>query len=189
MPLAIRPAEIADVAAIHAIYAHAVETGTATYELDAPSADEMRARFEAIARAGQPFLAATRDGAVVGYAYAGPFRARPAYRFMVEDSIYVAPEAKRGGVGRLLLSGLIDACSALGYRQLVAVIGDGPGNPGSVGLHGALGFRHCGVMQGSGYKFGRWLDTVIMQLALNGGAASPPDPESWPERAFRLSRG
>lgn len=185
----IRPATTDDIAAIHAIYADAVDHGTATYELDAPSIEEMAARLAAIARAGQPWLVAERDGAVVGYAYAGPFRARPAYRFIVEDSIYVAPVAKRAGIGRALIEALIGRCVTLGYRQLVAVIGDGPGNPGSVGLHAALGFRHSGVIEGSGYKFGRWLDTVIMQMPLNGGAATPPDPQSWPERSFMLSQG
>ncbi len=189
MPPVIRPAAEVDLAAIHAIYADAVEHGTASYELDTPSPDEMAARFRAIAAAGQPWLVAEVDGRVAGYAYAGPFRARPAYRFIVEDSIYVAPDAKRMGVGRALLEALITCVEALGYRQLVAVIGDGPGNPGSVGLHTALGFVHGGVMEGSGYKFGRWLDTVIMQLRLNGGTSTPPDPESWPERSFRLSRG
>lgn len=185
MPLIVRPAVAADLDAIRAIYADAVMNGTATYELDAPSRVEMAARFEAIASAGQPYLVATKGETLIGYAYAGPFRARPAYRFMVEDSIYVALEAKRAGVGRALLAGLIEACAALGYRQMVAVIGDGPGNPGSVCLHAALGFRHSGVITGSGFKFGRWLDTVIMQLPLNGGAETPPDPDSWPERSFR----
>lgn len=189
MPPAIRPAVETDLPAIRAIYADAVENGTASYELDVPSPDEMAARFRTIAAAGQPWLVAEIEGRVVGYAYAGPFRARPAYRFIVEDSIYVAPEAKRLGVGRALLEALIERVTALGYRQFVAVIGDGPGNPGSVGLHAALGFVHGGVMSGSGYKFGRWLDTVIMQLPLNGGTATPPDPLSWPERSFRLSRG
>ncbi|MBK8456257.1 MAG: N-acetyltransferase [Phyllobacteriaceae bacterium] len=189
MSLTVRPARKADTAAIHAIYADAVAHGTATYELDIPTSDEMAARFAAITEAGQPWLVAEMNGIMVGYAYAGPFRARPAYRFIVEDSIYVAPGQKRSGVGRALLVALIDACAALGYRQLIAVIGDGPGNPGSVGLHAALGFRHCGVMEGSGYKFERWLDTVIMQLALNGGTGTPPDAQSWPERSFRLSQG
>lgn len=189
MRLAIRPAVPRDIDALHAIYADAVANGTATYELEAPSRDEMRTRLDAIVSAGQPWLVAESDGVVAGYAYAGPFRARPAYRFIVEDSIYVAPAVKRSGVGRALLDALIRQATGLGYRQIVAVIGDGPENPGSIGLHAALGFRHCGVMEGSGWKFDRWLDTVIMQLPLNGGNATPPDPASWPERSFRLSRG
>lgn len=187
--MSIRAATSADHEAITAIYANAVLTGTASYELTPPSATEMAGRLQALADGGYPCLVAETGGVVLAYAYAGPFRPRPAYRFIVEDSIYVAPDAKRMGVGRALLEALIARIEALGYRQLVAVIGDGPGNPGSVGLHAALGFAHGGVMEGSGYKFGRWLDTVIMQLPLNGGTSTPPDPESWPERSFRLSRG
>ncbi len=189
MTLAIRQATAADLPAITAIYADAVRNGTATYELDPPDEAEMAQRFAAITGAGQPFLVATRGDAVAGYSYAGPFRARPAYRFMVEDSIYVAPAEKRTGVGRALLGHLIARVEALGYRQIVAIIGDEAGNPGSVGLHAALGFVPGGRMPGSGFKFDRWLDTAIMQLPLNGGTATPPDPGSWPERSFRLSRG
>ncbi|MFZ1680977.1 MAG: N-acetyltransferase family protein [Rhizobiaceae bacterium] len=189
MTLAIRPATGDDLPAITAIYADAVLNGTATYEIDPPDLSEMRQRFAAITGAGQPFLMAVRGETIAGYAYAGPFRARPAYRFLVEDSIYVAPDQKRAGVGRALLAHLIARVEALGYRQIVAIIGDEAGNPGSVGLHAALGFVHGGAMRGSGFKFGRWLDTAIMQLPLNGGATTPPDPGSWPERSFRLSRG
>ncbi|WP_309082832.1 N-acetyltransferase family protein [Chelativorans sp.] len=183
--LTIRPATPADLPAITEIYAHAVRTGTASYELEPPSLDEMTSRMEALLSRGYPYLAADDGGRLVGYAYAGPFRPRRAYRFMVEDSIYVAPDAQGRGVGGKLLRSLIAECERLGFRQIAAVIGDGSPNSASVKLHEALGFRHAGVLEGSGYKHGRWLDTIFMQLALNGGAATPPDPDSLPERLFR----
>lgn len=183
--IAIRPASAADVPAIAAIYAHAVETGTASYELTAPDPEEMLRRYEALAGQSYPYLVAERADGVVGYAYAGPFRPRRAYRFMVEDSIYLAPQAQGQGIGRLLLSTLVEECTTLGFRQIVAVIGDGRRNQASVRLHALAGFRHAGLLEGSGYKHGRWLDTVFMQLALNGGTASPPDPQSLPERNFQ----
>lgn len=175
----------ADLPAVTDIYADAVRHGTATYELEPPDLAEMTARHKALADYGYPYLVAERDGSVLGYAYAGPFRARPAYRFIVEDSIYVAPGAKGQGLGRQLLAALIERCEALGFRQLVAVIGDGSPTSASVRLHEALGFRHSGVLQGSGYKHGRWLDTTFMQLAMNGGTMAPPDADSLPERNFR----
>lgn len=184
-PIAIRPAEPADLPAITAIYAHAVENGTASYELAAPSLEEMRSRREALISRSYPYLVAAEGARVLGYAYAGPFRPRRAYRFVVEDSIYVAPEAQGRGIGRMLLQALIEECRRLGFRQIAAVIGDGSPQSASVRLHAALGFRHAGVLKGSGYKHGRWLDTVFMQLELNGGDATPPDPESLPERLFR----
>ena len=140
------------------------------------------------ARSDVPVIAAIYAHAVrtgtASYAYAGPFRPRRAYRFMVEDSIYLAPSAQGHGTGRLLLSTLVEECARLGFRQMVAVIGDGKRNQASVRLHETLGFRHAGLLEGSGYKHGRWLDTVFMQLPLNGGTASPPDPQSLPERNF-----
>lgn len=181
----IRPATAADLPEITDIYAHAVETGTATYELTPPDVEEMTARYEKLVGRGYPCLVAAEDSVVVGYAYAGPFRERPAYRFIVEESIYLAPRAQGRGTGRKLMSALIDACKKVGFRQITAVIGDGSPQSASVKLHEALGFRHSGVLQGSGYKHGRWLDTVFMQLELNGGAATPPDAESLPERLFR----
>lgn len=181
----IRLAELADLAAITAIYADAVLHGTATYELEPPTLDEMRRRFDALAAGRYPYLVAELDGLVAGYAYAGPFRPRPAYRFTLEDSIYLAPAAKGRGIGRLLMTRLIAEAEALGFRQIVAVIGDGTPQSPSVRLHEALGFVHSGRLEGSGYKFGRWLDTVFMQLALNGGTSSPPDRDSLPERNFR----
>ncbi|MCT8989093.1 GNAT family N-acetyltransferase [Chelativorans sp. SCAU2101] len=181
----IRPSAPADLPAITRIYGYAVATGTASYELEPPSLEEMTARREALVAKGFPYLVAERGGEVLGYAYAGPFRPRRAYRFMVEDSIYVAPEAQGQGVGRQLLQALIGECERLGFRQIAAVIGDGSAESPSVRLHAALGFRHAGALHASGYKHGRWLDTVFMQLSLNGGSARPPDPESLPERLFR----
>jgi phosphinothricin acetyltransferase len=181
-------AEVADLDRIAAIYADAVINGTASYELEPPSVGEMQARFQALDAGGFPYLVA-RDaqGTVQGYAYAGPFRPRPAYRFIVEDSVYVAPQAKGYGIGTTLMLRLIEAAQALGFRQMVAVIGDGHAQSASVRLHEKLGFRHSGRLEGSGYKHGRWLDTVFMQLAMNGGVTLPPDPASLPERKFRAA--
>jgi phosphinothricin acetyltransferase len=181
----IRPATEADLDRITEIYADAVLHGTATYELEPPTRAEMGERFAALAEGSFPYVVAENGGELAGYAYAGPFRARPAYRFIVEDSIYVAPEAKGKGVGRLLLQRLISESEALGFRQLIAVIGDGSPDSPSVKLHERLSFRHSGVLEGSGYKHGRWLDTVFMQLSMNGGSAEAPDPDSLPERSFR----
>jgi L-amino acid N-acyltransferase YncA len=182
--IVIRTASAADLDTITEIYADAVTHGTASYELEPPSRDEMGARFDTLTAGGFPYLAAEKDGAVLGYAYAGAFRPRPAYRFIVEDSVYVAPEAKGQGVGLKLMQALIAAAEAAGFRQIVAVIGDGHPDSASVKLHEKLGFRHSGRLEGSGYKHGRWLDTVFMQLSLNGGALLPPDPDSLPERKF-----
>jgi len=181
----IRPATSADLDAITEIYADAVRHGTASYELEPPSRAEMAARFEALVAGGFPYLAAESAGRVAGYAYAGPFRPRPAYRFVVENSIYIAPEAKGRGIGRLLLERLIAEAKKLGFRQMIAVIGDGHPASASVKLHERLGFRHSGRLEGSGYKHGRWLDTAFMQLPMNGGAETAPDPDSLPEKKFR----
>ncbi|CAN7209867.1 N-acetyltransferase family protein [Mesorhizobium sp. LjNodule214] len=186
--ITIRGAAAADLDRITEIYADAVTHGTASYELEPPSRAEMGNRFDALTAGGFPYLAAEKDDAVLGYAYAGPFRPRPAYRFVVEDSVYVAPEAKGQGVGRLLMQGLIEAARAAGFRQIIAVIGDGHADSASVRLHERLGFRHSGRLEGSGYKHGRWLDTVFMQLSMNGGAGLPPDPNSLPERKFRQQK-
>lgn len=182
--IVIRAATVADLDRITEIYADAVMHGTASYELEPPSRVEMGNRFDSLAAGGFPYLVAERSGAVLGYAYAGPFRPRPAYRFVVEDSVYVAPEAKGQGVGLLLMKALIEATRASGFRQIIAVIGDGHADSASVRLHEKLGFRHAGRLEGSGYKHGRWLDTVFMQLPLNGGAELPPDRDSLPERKF-----
>lgn len=173
----IRLATPADLTSVTAIYAEAVANGTATYELDAPDLTEMTNRYTGLTAQGYPWLVAEEGGHVLGYAYAGPFRARPAYRFMAEDSIYLAPEARGMGLGRKLLDHLVKACERQGFRQVVAVIGDGRHNTPSVKLHEAAGFRHSGVLEGSGYKHGRWLDTTLMQLTLNGGTATDPDRE------------
>ena len=172
-PVAIRPATHADLSSITDIYTHAVLTGTASYEYEPPSLAEMTARFDALKAGGFPYVVAETGSDVAGYAYAGPFRTRAAYRFTVEDSIYLAPEAQGRGTGKLLLKRLIDESSALGFRQMVAVIGDGGVNLASVRLHAGAGFRECGRIEASGFKFGRWCDTLLMQLPLNGGNASP----------------
>lgn len=182
--ITIRPARSADLDRITEIYADAVTHGTASYELEPPSRAEMGSRFDSLKAGGFPYLVAEKDGAVLGYAYAGAFRPRPAYRFVVEDSVYVAPEAKGQGVGLKLMQGLIDAAKAAGFRQVIAVIGDGRPDSASVRLHEKLGFRHSGRLEGSGYKHGRWLDTVFMQLSINDGALAPPDPKSLPEQRF-----
>jgi phosphinothricin acetyltransferase len=185
----IRTAREADLDRITEIYADAVRHGTASYELQPPDRVEMEARFAALVGKGFPYIVGEEeDGRVLGYAYAGPFRPRPAYRFVVEDSIYVAPEAKGKGVGAKLLRNLVEEVRRLGFRQIIAVIGDGTPDSVSVRLHEKLGFRHSGRLEGSGYKHGRWLDTAFMQLSLNGGAEEPVDPESFPERRYRLGQ-
>jgi L-amino acid N-acyltransferase YncA len=189
MSMKIRHALPDDLDRITEIYADAVLNGTASYELDPPSRAEMGERYNSLTDTGYPYLVAERDAVILGYAYAGPFRARPAYRFIVEDSIYVAPEAKGAGIGKALMQALIDESTVLGFRQIIAVIGDGHADSASVQLHERLGFHHTGRMEGSGYKHGRWLDTVFMQLALNGGATLPPDPGSMPERRFVAKGG
>lgn len=170
----IRPATTADLPAINDIYGHAVIHGTASFEYDPPSLSEMTSRFAALMNGAFPYLAAERDGDILGYAYAGPFRTRPAYRFIVEDSIYIAPSAQRQGVGKLLLRELISRCERQGFRQIIAVVGDSEVNTASIALHASLGFAHAGRLTGSGFKHGRWCDTVMMQLALNGGTSTPP---------------
>jgi len=186
---AIRVAIEADLPAITAVYGHAVLNGTASYEYDPPSLAEMTSRFQALMDGGFPYLVAEVDGVVAGYAYAGPFRTRPGYRFMVEDSIYIAPDQQGRGVGRLLLTELIERSRSQGFHQMVAVIGDAGVNRVSAALHASLGFRECGRIEGSGFKFGRWCDTSFMQLAMNGGIETSPDPSSLGERNFRAQRG
>lgn len=170
--LLIRPSLEADLAAITAIYAEAVRTGTASFELDPPDMAEIARRRHAVLATGLPWLAAEREGRSVGYAYAGPFRPRPAYRFCVENSIYVDAAVRGQGVGALLLAELIARCEAWGARQMVAVIGDSA-NAGSIGVHRAAGFRHAGRVEQVGWKFGRWLDVVFMQRALGPGGSAP----------------
>ena len=170
---ALRPARASDVPAITAIYRPAVLEGTASFELEPPSEAEMLRRFEAITDAGYPYFVAEIDGRVAGYAYANAYRARPAYRFTVENSVYIASEAQGKGIGRALLAALISACTAQGFRLMIAVIGD-TANFASISLHRRAGFRFCGTIHSVGYKFGRWLDSVIMELPLGEGDTSAP---------------
>jgi L-amino acid N-acyltransferase YncA len=169
----IRPSLPTDLPALQAIYARAVLHGTGTFEIDAPDLSEMARRRDAIVSAGWPWLVAESDGRVLGFAYAGPFRPRRAYRFCLEDSVYLAEEARGAGVGRLLLAELIARCEALGARQMLAVIGDSA-NAASIGLHEALGFEPSGLLKSVGWKMERWLDVVLMQRALGRGATMAP---------------
>jgi len=161
----VRESTVADIPAIAGIYGGHVREGTGSFELVPPTASEIAARREDIVRKGLPWLVAETDGVVVGYAYAGPFRAREAYRFTLEDSIYVKPEVSGQGVGRMLLERLIDACRKAGYKQLIAVIGDSK-NIGSIRVHERCGFKHSGVLKDVGVKFDRFLDVVMMQREL-----------------------
>jgi L-amino acid N-acyltransferase YncA len=176
----IRDATDDDMAAVQAIYAFYVSRTAASFEEEIPSVEEMKARRASVTARGLPFLVAVEEGEVLGYTYAGPFRQRSAYRYTVEDSIYVAPFVVRRGIGRVLLAALIERCTGLGYRQMIAVIGDSA-NQSSIAVHRALGFGQEGVLRGVGLKFGRWVDVVIMHRALGGddrplpdGAKAPP---------------
>ncbi|WP_114944285.1 GNAT family N-acetyltransferase [Microvirga calopogonii] len=173
MSILVRPSAESDLDAVTVIYAHAVMHGTASFELDPPDRAEMARRRTAILEGGYPYLVAEKDGVILGYAYAGAYRTRPAYRSTVEDSIYVAPSAQGQGVGRLLLAALIEECEKRDFRLMVAVIGDEE-SKGSIGLHRSLGFEPVGILKGIGYKHGRWLSTVLMQRPLGRGVAEPP---------------
>jgi len=169
----IRPAREADLPAVTAIYEHAVLHGTATFELVPPDLAEMARRYRSLLEGAYPYLVATVTERVVGYAYAGPYRPRPAYRFTVENSIYLDPGVHRRGIGLLLLERLLSECEARGFRQMIAVIGDSA-NAGSIGVHRKAGFAMIGTHPDVGLKFGRWLDTVMMQKALGEAATTIP---------------
>ena len=171
---AVRDCTRADLPEVREIYALEVREGTASFELEPPSLAEMTARFAAIEAAGLPYLVAELDGLVAGYAYASPYRPRPAYRYTVEDSVYVARFARRQGIGRALLDAVIERATAQGLRQMVAIVGDSA-HLASVELHRRAGFRVVGTLERVGWKFGRWLDTVIMQRPLGAGAATAAD--------------
>lgn len=170
----VRPSAEADLPAIAEIYGHHVLHGLGTFEEEPPGVEEMARRRAAIVGHGLPYLVAEDAGRILGYAYAGPFRLRAAYRYTVEDSVYIAPDAMGRGVGKAVLGAVLDACTARGIRQVIAVIGDS-GNAGSIGLHKALGFEPAGVGQSVGWKHGRWVDIVWMRKALNGGDGAAPD--------------
>jgi phosphinothricin acetyltransferase len=172
--ITIRPAEDADMDAVTAIYAHHVLHGLASFETEAPDAAEMRRRRADVMKKGLPYLIATDDDAVLGYAYASPYRPRAAYANTVENSVYVRPDATGRRIGHRLLTALIDACEACRLRQMIAVVGDSA-NLASIRLHEKLGFHRVGVLTSVGYKHGRWLDSVLLQLELGDGARTPPD--------------
>lgn len=169
----LRPAAAPDLPAIHAIYSHHVLHGLASFEEVPPSLEEMRRRHAEVAAQGLPYLVAEERGEVLGYGYCSLYRSRSAYRFTLEDSIYIRQGLQGKGTGRMLLSELIRVCEALNYRQMVAVIGDSA-NAASIGLHASLGFLRVGILRSTGFKFGRWVDSMLMQRPLGGGDMSPP---------------
>jgi L-amino acid N-acyltransferase YncA len=169
-----RDAAAADIAAIAAIYGDACLNGLGTFEEVPPTVEEMAQRLSVVQNRGLPYLVAEEGGEVLGFAYAAPFRLRAAYRYTVEDSVYVAPQAKGRGLGKALLAALVEACEAMGLRQMMAVIGDS-GNEGSIGVHQSVGFAHAGLFRDVGYKHGRWVDIVLMQRPLGPGSDEPPD--------------
>jgi L-amino acid N-acyltransferase YncA len=169
----IRPAVPGDIGAITRIYADAVLNGTASFEIEPPDEAEMLRRQTALLKNGYPYFAAEIENVVAGYAYAGPYRARPAYRWSVEDSVYVAPDMQCKGIGALLLRAVIAASAQRGYRQMIAVIGDSA-QIGSIALHERAGFRHIGTLRSVGFKHGKWLDTVLMQRALGESDGTAP---------------
>tara|TARA_R110002167_G_scaffold191978_2_gene394422 strand:+ start:477 stop:1013 length:537 start_codon:yes stop_codon:yes gene_type:complete len=169
----IRPVEAGDLPAIQAIYAHHVLHGTASWELEPPDLAEMRRRCEALLEQGHPYLVACAGGEVLGYAYAGPYRPRPAYRFTVEDTIYLRHDLTGRGLAAPLLQALIDSCTAAGKRQMVAIVGDST-HHASIAFHRRMGFTQAGIVHNIGWKFGRWLDQVLLQRPLGDGEGSPP---------------
>ncbi|NRP17020.1 L-methionine sulfoximine/L-methionine sulfone acetyltransferase [Ensifer adhaerens] len=184
MPLTLRDATVSDLPAITEIYRESVLNGVATYEIVPPSEAEMTTRFASIASHGYPYIVATdAAGTIVGYAYASAFRTRAAYRFLVEDSIYLAPAARGKGAGKMLLVELVRRCTELGFRQMVAVIGGA--HPASIAVHRSVGFEDQGLMKATGFKHGRWLDTAIMQLALGDGSTSDPSAGVYPDTLYQ----
>jgi L-amino acid N-acyltransferase YncA len=171
--LIIRPAALSDIADITRIYADAVRHGTATFEIEPPDESEMARRRKMLLDGDYPYLVAATTDTIAGFAYAGPYRARPAYNWSVEDSIYVAPEMHRKGIGGLLLTRLIAESAVRGFRQMIAVIGDSA-QIGSIAVHVKAGFSHIGTLRSVGFKHGQWLDTVLMQRALGSGDTTPP---------------
>ncbi len=163
-----------DIAAVHAIYAHHVLHGLASFEEEPPSVEELRRRYDDIVRRGLPYLVAEFGGVVAGYAYCALYRTRSAYRYALEDSVYVRQDVRGRGVGSALLAELIRRCEALGYRQLIAVIGDSA-HAASIGLHAAHGFLRVGTLRSVGFKFGRWVDGIIMQRPLGPGDGARPE--------------
>ena len=169
----IRPSRDEDVAAIAAIYGHHVLHGLASFEEEPPSTEEVHRRFDDVRSRGLPWLAAEFGGVLAGYGYCTLYRSRSAYRFTLEDSVYVRQGSEGRGVGSAILRELIAQAEALGYRQLVAVIGDSAHAP-SINLHASCGFLRVGILRSVGFKFGRWVDTVIMQRPLGRGDGTPP---------------
>jgi phosphinothricin acetyltransferase len=169
----VRPAAPHDIPAITVIYRQAVREGTASFEFEEPDEAEMTRRYQSLMSSGYPYLVAEHDNGILGYAYAGLYRARPAYRWTVEDSVYVDVNAHRRGVGRALIERLIADSETCGFRQMIAVIGD-TANTGSIELHRAAGFRMVGTFENVGFKFGRWLDSVLMQRPLGPGSQTTP---------------
>ena len=168
-----RPARTGDLPAVQSIYAHHVMHGLASFEESAPPLEEIERRYRDVIERGLPYLVAELDGAIAGYGYCAPYRARSAYRYALEDSVYVRHDMTGRGVGKALLDELIVRCEALGYRQLIAVIGDSA-NAASIGVHAACGFLRVGTLRSVGFKFGRWVDSVTMQKPLGPGDASRP---------------
>jgi phosphinothricin acetyltransferase len=169
----VRPASAEDLPAIQAIYSYHVAHGLASFEEEPPSVEEMRRRFDDVRSRGLPYLAADFGGVVAGYGYCAPYRSRSAYRYALEDSVYVRHGSEGRGVGSALLQALIERCQGLGYRTIIAVIGDSA-NAASINLHASFGFVRVGTLRSVGFKFGRWVDSVLMQRPLGPGDGSPP---------------
>lgn len=174
LPIIIEDATDSHMPTVCEIYAHHVRTGGGSFEYDPPDLDEIVRRRDAVRDAGYPYIVAIQGKQVLGYAYAARYRPREAYRYSVEDSVYVAKDATGLGIGGMLLGTLIERCTAAGFRQMIAVIGDSE-NHGSIALHRKMGFRQVGIIEKIGFKFGKWLDSVTMQLPLGPGGTSPPD--------------